>query len=93
MPLDLRLTLDGFSVDYLKHQLSQIDNDPRYSYYADILRAYLSENAEEVRQFQEDIRVLVSMAASCNPLADLSLLAKNIKKICTSGSNQSSVGP
>jgi hypothetical protein len=80
MPLDLRLTLDGFSVDYLKHQLSQLDNDSRYSYYADILRAYLSENAEEVRQFQEDIRVLVSMAASCNPLADLSLIAKNIKK-------------
>ncbi len=80
MPLDLRLTLDGFSVDYLKHQLSQIDNDPRYSYYADVIRGYLSENAEQVRQFQEDSRALVSMAASCNPLADLSLMAKNIKK-------------
>jgi hypothetical protein len=80
VPLDLRLTLDGFSVENLKQHLSQIDNDPRYSYYADILRAYLSENAEEVMQFQEDIRVLVSTAASCNPLADLSLIAKNIKK-------------
>lgn len=80
MPLDLRLTLDGFSVEYLKHQLSQIDNDSRYSYYADILRAFLSENAEQVRQFQVDIRPLVSMAASCNPLADLSLIAKNIKR-------------
>jgi hypothetical protein len=78
--LDLRSTLDGFSVENLKQHLSQIDNDPRYSYYADILRAYLSENVEEVRQFQEDIRVLVSTAASCNPLADLSLIAKNIKK-------------
>lgn len=80
MPLDLRLTLDGFSVEILKQHLSQIDNDPRYSYYADIIRAYLSENAEQVRQFQEDIRPLVSMAASCNPLADLSLIAKNIKR-------------
>jgi len=80
VPLDLRLTLHGFSVEYLKHQLSQIDNDSRYSYYADILRAFLSENAEEVRQFQEDSRALVSVAASCNPCADLSLLAKNIKK-------------
>ncbi len=80
MPLDLRSTLDGFSVEILKQHLSQIDNDPRYSYYADIIRAYLSENVEQVRQFQEDIRPLVSMAASCNPLADLSLIAKNIKK-------------
>ena len=80
MPLDLRSTLDGFSVENLKQHLSQIDNDPRYSYYADILRAYLSENTEEVRQFQEDNRSLVSTAASCNPLADLSLIAKNIKK-------------
>jgi hypothetical protein len=45
-----------------------------------VIRAYLSENAEQVRQFQEDARPLVSMAASCNPLADLSLIAKNIKK-------------
>jgi hypothetical protein len=80
VPLDLRSTLDGFSVENLKQHLSQIDNDPRYSYYADILRAYLSENTEEVRQFQEDNRSLVSTAASCNPLADLSLIAKNIKK-------------
>ena len=80
MPLDLRSTLDGFSVENLKQHLSQIDNDARYSYYADILRAYLSENTEEVRQFQEDNRSLVSTAASCNPLADLSLIAKNIKK-------------
>ena len=75
MPLDLRLTLDGFSVEYLKHQLSQIDNDSRYSYYANILRAFLSENAEQVRQFQEDIRPLVSMAASCNPLAVVSKIS------------------
>jgi len=80
VPLDLRSTLDGFSVENLKQHLSQIDNDARYSYYADILRAYLSENTEEVRQFQEDNRSLVSTAASCNPLADLSLIAKNIKK-------------
>ena len=80
MPLDLRSTLDGISVENLKQHLSQIDKDPRYSYYADILRAYLSENAQEVKQYQEDARVLVSIAASCNPCADLSLLAKNIKK-------------
>ena len=80
MPLDLRSTLDGFSVENLKQHLSQIDNDSRYSYYADVIRAYLSENPEEVRQFQEDNRALVSMAASCNPLADLSLIAKNIKR-------------
>jgi hypothetical protein len=72
--------LDGFSVENLKQHLSQIDNDSRYSYYADVIRAYLSENPEEVRQFQEDNRALVSMAASCNPLADLSLIAKNIKR-------------
>lgn len=80
MSLDLRSTLDGFGVEKLQQQLSVIENDVRYIYYADIIRAFLSEDAQAVKEFQEDSRPLVAIAASFNPCADLELLAKNIKK-------------
>jgi hypothetical protein len=80
MSLDLRSTLEGFEVENLQQQLSVIENDVRYTYYADIIRAFLSEDAQAVKQFQEDSRPLVAIAASCNPNADLELLSKNIKK-------------
>lgn len=80
MTLDLRSTLDGFAVENLQEQLNSIQNDARYTYYADVIRAFLSQDAQEVKVFQEDPRFLVSVAASANPKADLTLLAKNIKK-------------
>ena len=80
MTLDLRSTLDGFAVENLQEQLNSIQNDARYTYYADVIRAFLSQDVQEVKVFQEDPRFLVSVAASVNPYADLALLAKNIKK-------------
>ena len=80
MPLDLRSTLDGFAVENLQKQLNMIQNDVRYTYYADVIRAFLSQDAQEVKVFQDDPRFLVAISASCNPSVDLPLLAKNIKK-------------
>ena len=80
MTLDLRSALDGFSEDLLKVHLEQIQDDLRYTYYADVLRAFLSTDSEEVQGFQADTRILVANAASCNPKADLAILQKNIKK-------------
>lgn len=79
MTLDLRSNLYGFEVEKLRKQLSIIDGDDRYSYFADVLRAFLSEDAEAVKEFQEDKRALVAAAASCNAVADLSLLSKKLK--------------
>ncbi len=80
MSLDLRSTLDGFDQALLAEQLKSIEKDDRYSYYADIIRAFISVDANVVTQFQQDQRFLVAAAASCNPLADLDLLNKKIKK-------------
>lgn len=80
MSLDLRSTLDGFDQALLAEQLKSIEKDDRYSYYADIIRAFISVDANIVTQFQQDQRFLVAAAASCNPLADLDLLNKSIKK-------------
>lgn len=80
MSLDLRSTLDGFDQALLAEQLKRIDKDDRYSYYADIIRAFISVDANIVNQFQQDQRFLVAGAASCNPLADLNLLNKSLKK-------------
>ncbi len=80
MSLDLRSTLDGFDQALLGEQLKSIEKDDRYSYYADIIRAFISVDANIVTQFQQDQRFLVAAAASCNPLADLDLLNKSIKK-------------
>lgn len=81
MTLDLRSNLYGFEIDKLREQLSIIDGDDRYSYFADVLRAFLSEDAEAVKEFQEDKRALVAAAATCNPIADLSLLSKKLKNL------------
>ena len=56
MTLDLRSNLYGFEVEKLRKQLSIIDGDDRYSYFADVLRAFLSVDAEAVKEFQEDKR-------------------------------------
>jgi hypothetical protein len=80
VPLDLRSTLDGFEVEKLHQQLSVIEGNEQYSYYADVIRAFLAEDVQVVKDFQEDARPLVAIAASCNSLADLELLTKNIKK-------------
>ena len=79
MVLDLRSTLGGFGVEKLQDQLNVIEGDSRYSYYADIIRAFLSQDAGIVREFQEDTRFMVAAAATCNPLADLSLLSIKLK--------------
>lgn len=79
MSIDLRSTL-GFERDQLIHHLKIIENDDRYTYYADIIRGFLSTQDTEIKELQQDKRFLVAAAASCNPLADLSLLSKNLKK-------------
>ena len=79
MVLDLRSTLGGFGIEKLQDQLNVIEGDSRYSYYADIIRAFLSQDAGIVKEFQEDTRFMVAAAATCNPLADLSLLSIKLK--------------
>jgi hypothetical protein len=80
MSLDLRTTLNGFDKALLYEHLKKIEKDEKYSYYADIIRAFISTDAKVVSQFQQDFRFLVTAAASCNPLADLEVLNKNLKK-------------
>lgn len=80
MSLDLRTTLDGFDQTVLEEQLKKIASDERYGYYADVIRAFTSSNVKAVSEFQQDPRFLVAAAASCNPIADLELLNKNLKK-------------
>ena len=74
----MRTKLGGFSTKTLRQHLDTIDNDPAYSYYADIIRAYLSMSAEEVAKYQQDERSQVAIAACCNPLADLTLLSEKL---------------
>lgn len=80
MSLDLRTTLNGFDKALLFEHLKKIEKDEKYSYYADIIRAFISTDAKVVSQFQQDSRFLVTAAAACNPLADLEVLNKNLKK-------------
>lgn len=80
MSLDLRTTLDGFDKSVLNEQLEKIANDERYSYYADVINAFTTTDTKVVSEFQLDARFLVAAAASCNPLADLEVLNKNLKK-------------
>lgn len=80
MSLDLRTTLDGFDKSVLEEHLNKIASDERYTYFADVIRAFTSTNSKEVSQFQQDARFLVAAAASCNPLADLEALNKSLKK-------------
>lgn len=80
MSLDLRTTLDGFDKTVLEEQLKKISSEQRYAYYADVIRAFTTLNVKAVSEFQQDPRFLVAAAASCNPIADLELLNKNLKK-------------
>ena len=80
MSLDLRTTLDGFDKSALNEQLEKIANDERYAYYADVINAFTATDSKAVSEFQQDARFLVAAAASCNPLADLEVLNKNLKK-------------
>jgi hypothetical protein len=80
MALDLRTQLNGFSIETLRGHLAKIENDPTYSYYADVIRAFLSSDAKEVAKYQQDERPQVAIAACCNPLADLEFLNSNFKK-------------
>ena len=80
MALDLRTKLNGFSIETLRQHLAKIENDSTYSYYADVIRAFLSTDTEEVAKYQHDERSQVAIAACCNPLADLEFLNSNFKK-------------
>ena len=80
MALDLRTKLNGFSIQTLKQHLAKIESDSAYSYYADVIRAFLSNNAEDVAKYQQDERSQVAIAACCNPLADLEFINSNFKK-------------
>ena len=80
MSLDLRNTLDGFDKSVLNEQLEKIVSDERYAYYADVINAFTTTDSKAVSEFQQDARFLVAAAASCNPLADLEVLNKNLKK-------------
>ena len=80
MALDMRAQLNGFSIETLRQHLETIKDDPVYSYYADVIRAFLSSDAEEVAKYQQDERSQVAIAACCNPLADLEFLNSNFKK-------------
>ena len=80
MSLDLRTILDGFDKSVLNEQLEKIANDERYAYYADVINAFTTTDSKAVSEFQQDARFLVAAAASCNPLADLEVLNKNLKK-------------
>jgi hypothetical protein len=80
MALDLRTKLNGFSIETLRGHLAKIENDSAYSYYADVIRAFLSSDAKEVAKYQQDERPQVAIAACCNPLADLEFLNSNFKK-------------
>ena len=80
MSLDLRTTLDGFDKSALNEQLEKIASDERYAHYADVINAFTTTDSKAVSEFQQDARFLVAAAASCNPLADLEVLNKNLKK-------------
>ena len=71
MALDLRTKLNGFSIETLGQHLAKIENDAAYSYYSDVIRAFLSTDAGEVAKYQQDERSQVAIAACCNPLAYL----------------------
>ena len=80
MALDLRTKLNGFSIETLGQHLAKIENDAAYSYYSDVIRAFLSTDAGEVAKYQQDERSQVAIAACCNPLADLEFINSNFKK-------------
>jgi len=80
MAIDMRTQLNGFSVETLGQHLETIKNEPVYSYYADVIRAFLSKDSEAVAKYQQDERTQVAIAACCNPLTNLEYLSSNFKK-------------
>ena len=80
MTADVHPKLNGFSAEKLSEFLKIVENDHRFSYYADVIRAYLSTDAEAIANYQRDERTQVAIAACCNPKADLEFISTNFKK-------------
>jgi hypothetical protein len=80
MSINLRDSLNGRSLQTLKDNLAAIQDNPVYSHFADVLRAFLSNDKEQVLKFQQDERPLVATAAAANGLADLNFIGSNFKK-------------
>jgi hypothetical protein len=80
MTADVHLKLNGFSAEKLSEFLKIVENDPRFSYYADVIHAYLSTDSEAIAKYQRDERTQVAIAACCNPKADLEFISANFKK-------------
>jgi hypothetical protein len=80
MTAEVHPKLNGFSAEKLSEFLKIVENDPRFSYYADVIRAYLSTDSEAIASYQRDERTQVAIAACCNPKADLEFISTNFKK-------------
>jgi|688.fasta_scaffold89876_2 hypothetical protein len=80
MTVDAHPKLNGFSAEKLSQFLKIVENDHRFSYYADVIRAYLSTDSEAIANYQRDERTQVAIAACCNPKADLEFISTNFKK-------------
>jgi len=72
--------LNGFSAEKLSEFLKIVENDHRFLYYADVIRAYLSTDSEAIANYQRDQRTQVAIAACCNPKADMEFISTNFKK-------------
>ena len=80
MTAEVHPKLNGFSAEKLSEFLKIVENNPRFSYYADVIRAYLSTDSEAIASYQRDERTQVAIAACCNPKADLEFISTNFKK-------------
>jgi hypothetical protein len=80
MTVDAHPKINGFGAEKLSEFLKIVENDHRFSYYADVIRAYLSTDSEAIANYQRDERTQVAIAACCNPKADLEFISTNFKK-------------
>ena len=80
MTLSMPPQLNGFSAEKLSEFQKIVENDHRFLYYADVIRAYLSTDSEAIANYQRDERTQVAIAACCNPKADLEFISTNFKK-------------
>ena len=80
MKINLREALNGLTIETLESNLQAIEGNLNYAHFADVLRAFLSNDKVEVVKFQQDERPLVAAAASINGQADLNYIAANFKK-------------
>jgi hypothetical protein len=80
MTVDAHPKINGFGAEKLSQFLKIVENDHRFSYYADVIRAYLSTDSEAIANYQRDERTQVAIAACCNPKADLEFISTNFKK-------------